>query len=242
MVTLDLNDEEIAIRGRAVVFAKKNRTKICRRLTDKTVYLPEESPVSVFMSGSPGAGKTESSKELVASITDGQTQVLRIDPDDLRVEFEDYDGSNSYLFQRAVVTLVERAMDYIFKNDQSFLLDGTLSSYHVAEKNIQRSLDKNRDVLIIFVYQRPELAWEFVNAREKVEGRKILPEHFVEQFFGSQLVIELLKEKFGKKIQVDLLLKDNDGSTRTYHSNVSSLKPYLKPNYTVEEVNKIVGI
>ncbi|MBF4269541.1 zeta toxin family protein, partial [Vibrio anguillarum] len=139
-------------------------------------------------------------KELVASITDDQTQVLRIDPDDLRVEFEDYDGSNSYLFQRAVVTLVERAMDYIFKNDQSFLLDGTLSSYHVAEKNIQRSLDKNRDVLIIFVYQRPELAWEFVNAREKVEGRKILPEHFVEQFFGSQLVIELLKEKFGKKI------------------------------------------
>ncbi|EKO3590900.1 zeta toxin family protein [Vibrio metschnikovii] len=242
MVTLDLNDEEIAIRDRAVVFAKKNRTKICRRLTDKTVYLPEESPVSVFMSGSPGAGKTESSKELVASITDGQTQVLRIDPDDLRVEFEDYDGSNSYLFQRAVVTLIERAMDYIFKNDQSFLLDGTLSSYHVAEKNIQRSLDKNRDILIIFVYQRPELAWEFVNAREKVEGRKILPEHFVEQFFGSQLVIELLKEKFGKKIQVDLLLKDNDGSTRTYHSNVSSLKPYLKPNYTVEEVNKIVGI
>lgn len=242
MVILDLNDEEIAIRDWAVKFAKKNRTKICRRLTDKAVYLPEEAPVSVFMSGSPGAGKTESSKELVASIADGNVYVLRLDPDDLRIEFEDYDGSNSYLFQRAVVTLVERSMDYIFRNGQSFLLDGTLSSYLVAEKNIQRSLDKDRDVLIIFVYQRPELAWEFVNAREKVEGRKILPEHFVEQFFGCQQVIEALKDKFGKKIQVDLLMKDNDGSTRTYHSNVSSLKPYLKPNYTVEEVNKIVGI
>lgn len=239
---MDLNDEEIAIRDWAVKFAKKNRTKICRRLTDKAVYLPEEAPVSVFMSGSPGAGKTESSKELVASIADGNVYVLRLDPDDLRIEFEDYDGSNSYLFQRAVVTLVERSMDYIFRNGQSFLLDGTLSSYLVAEKNIQRSLDKDRDVLIIFVYQRPELAWEFVNAREKVEGRKILPEHFVEQFFGCQQVIEALKDKFGKKIQVDLLMKDNDGSTRTYHSNVSSLKPYLKPNYTVEEVNKIVGI
>lgn len=180
-VILDLNDEELAIRDRAVIFAKKNRTKICRRLTDKAVYLPEEAPVSVFMSGSPGAGKTESSKELVASISDGHMQVLRLDPDDLRIEFEDYDGSNSYLFQRAVVILVERSMDYIFKNGQSFLLDGTLSSYHVAEKNIQRSLDKDTDVLRIFVYQRPELAWEFVNAREKVEGRKILPE----QFFGS---------------------------------------------------------
>jgi predicted ABC-type ATPase len=239
---LDLNDEEKAISQRAVVFAKKNRTKICRRLTDKAVYLPEESPVSVFMSGSPGAGKTESSKELVASIADSKDQVLRLDPDDLRVEFKEYDGSNSYLFQRAVVTLVERAIDFIFNNSQSFLLDGTLSSYHVAEKNIQRSLDKGREVLIIFVYQRPELAWEFVSAREKVEGRKILPEHFVEQFFGSQSVIEALKEKFGKRIQVDLLLKDNDGGTRTYHSNVSSLKSYLKANYTVQQINEIVGI
>ena len=228
MTTLELNNGEILIRDRAVVFAKKNRTQICRRLTDKTVYLPEVAPVSVFMSGSPGAGKTESSKELVASIADGQVQVLRLDPDDLRNEFEDYDGSNSYLFQPAVVILVERSMDYIFKNGQSFLLDGTLSSYFVAEKNIQRSLEKDRDVLIIFVYQRPELAWEFVNAREKVEGRKILPEHFIEQFFGSQSVVEALKVKFGKKIQVDLLMKDNDGGTRTYYSNVSSLKPYLK--------------
>lgn len=241
-IELELNEEEVVIRDRAIAFAKANRTQIGRRLTDKAKYLPEDSPVSVFMSGSPGAGKTESSKELIASIADDQIQVLRLDPDDLRTEFADYNGSNSYLFQSAVVILVERAMDFIFKNDQSFLLDGTLASYHVAEKNIQRSLNKERDVLIIFVYQRPELAWEFVKARVKVEGRKILPEHFVNQFFGSQAVIEKLKNKFGQQIQVDLLMKDNDGGTRIYHSNVSSLKPYLKPNYTVEQVNKIVGI
>lgn len=133
-------------------------------------------------------------------------------------------------------------MDYILKNGQSFLLDGTLASYNVAEKNIERSLKRERAVLIIFVYQRPELAWQFVQAREIVEGRKILPEHFVQQFFGSQAVVEQLKEKFGQGIQVDLLLKDNDGSTRNYHSNVNSLKPYLKPTYTSKEVEEIVGI
>ncbi|GAC19627.1 zeta toxin family protein [Paraglaciecola arctica] len=237
---MKLSTEEQAISARAVRFAKKNRTSICRRLTDSTIYLPEESPVSVFMSGSPGAGKTESSKELVASISDDETPVLRLDPDDLREEFEEYNGSNSYLFQRGIVTLVERSLDYIFKNNQSFILDGTLASYHVAEKNIQRSLDKGRDVLIIFVYQHPKLAWEFVKAREKVEGRKILPEHFVEQFIGSQNVIQALKDKFGKKIKVDLLIKYNDGTTRAYHSNVSSLKPYIKPSYTVEEISEIV--
>ena len=149
---MELSTEELAISASAVKFAKENRTSICRRLTDKTIYLPEESPVSVFMSGSPGAGKTESSKELVASISDDETPVLRLDPDELREEFEEYNGANSYLFQRGIVILVERALDFIFKNNQSFILDGTLASYHVAEKNIQRSLDKGRDVLIIFVY------------------------------------------------------------------------------------------
>lgn len=194
------------------------------------------------MSGSPGAGKTESSEKLVASISSDKEAILRLDPDDLRKEFEEYDGSNSYLFQSAVVILVERALDYIFKNGQSFLLDGTLASYSVAEKNIQRALRKNRVILIIFVYQRPELAWDFVKAREKIEGRRILPQHFVEQFFGCQEVIENLKGKFGKRIQVDLLIKDNDGKTRVYYSNVNSLKPYLKPSYTVEEINQIVGL
>ena len=77
-------------------------------------------------------------------------------------------------------------------------------------------------MLIIFVYQKPELAWQFVQAREVVEGRRILPEHFVQQFFDSQMVVERLKETFEQQVQVDLLLKDNDGS----------LKPYLKPIYT----------
>lgn len=237
---MKFSEEEKAIIDRAIAFAKINRASICRRLTDKEIYSPEKSPVSVFMSGSPGSGKTESSKELIAFISDEKMRVLRLDPDDLREEFKEYDGSNSYLFQQAVIILVERTMDFIFKNNQSFLLDGTLASYSVAYKNIQRSLKKDRKVLIIFVYQRPELAWEFVQAREKVEGRKILPTNFVEQFFGSQEVIKKLKEEFGDKIQVDMLLKDNDGSHRAYHSNVSDLQNHLKTNYTLEEVNNIV--
>jgi UDP-N-acetylglucosamine kinase len=96
--------------------------------------------------------------------------------------------------------------------------------------------------MIIFVYQRPNLAWEFVQAREKVEGRKILPKHFVEQYFGSQNVIEEIKKKYGKRIRIDLLIKDNDGGTRTYQSNVGSLKPYLKPVFTLSDVQEIVGI
>ena len=235
-----LSSKELKIQEKAIAFAKKNRTRLCREITDKEIYLPEESPVSVFMGGSPGAGKTEASKGLVKMITQDGGSVLRLDPDELRTHFDAYDGSNSYLFQRAVTVLVERCFDNMMKNKQSFILDGTLANLNIARRNIKRSIDKGRSVLVIFVYQKPELAWDFVQAREQTEGRRILPEHFVDQFFGSQDVIHALKEEYGQGIRVDLLLKDIDGSTRSYHDNVSNLTSYLNPVYTKEEVLDIV--
>ena len=237
-----LTEEELEIEKRAIIYAKKHRTKICRKLTNKEVYVPEENPVSVFMSGSPGAGKTEFSVGLIKQLEEKGTKILRLDPDDLRNEFEEYQGGNSYLFQRAVSLFIERSLDFIYKNKQSFLLDGTFASYNVADKNIQRSLDKNRHVLVFFVYQHPKLAWKFVQAREKVEGRKINPDSFLSQFFGSQQVIQDLKNKFGKKIRVDVILKDNDGKTKDCHTDVDSLVPYLKPLFAEDEIKKIVGL
>ncbi|WP_275069880.1 zeta toxin family protein [Pseudidiomarina insulisalsae] len=151
---------------------------MARNLTDKLQFPSEKKPVSVFMAGSPGAGKTEASKLFLEEI--GANTVIRLDPDDLRHYFEEYRGTNSYLFQSAVSFIVERTSDFAFKNGQSFLLDGTLSNHGVAHRNIERSLRRNRHVLILFVYQKPEFAWEFVQAREKEEGRRIEPAVFVE--------------------------------------------------------------
>ncbi|MHB1943395.1 MAG: zeta toxin family protein [Acidiferrobacteraceae bacterium] len=38
---------------------------MARRLTDHTLFVPEAHPVSVFMAGSPGAGKTEISDDRI---------------------------------------------------------------------------------------------------------------------------------------------------------------------------------
>ncbi|MGR6780666.1 zeta toxin family protein [Moritella viscosa] len=221
----------------AIAFAKKNRTAIARRLTDKKKYPPEENPVSVFMAGSPGAGKTEVSKYLVEDLGGN---IIRLDPDELREQFPDYNGSNSSLFQRGITPIVEKVLDLLFQNDQSFFLDGTLSNLSIAQRNIDRALKRNRGVLIIFVYQEPELAWEFVQAREKIEGRKILPETFVEQFFGSQNVVDEIKKKYEKQVRVDLLIKNNDGSVRKYHANIQIIDHHLKVKRTREDVKALV--
>ncbi len=52
----------------AIVFAKANRTRIARELSCVHTYPGESQPVSIFMAGSPGAGKTEVSKVLIAGL------------------------------------------------------------------------------------------------------------------------------------------------------------------------------
>lgn len=112
-----MTEEERAIWDDAIRFARSNKKAIGKRLTDQTRYPPEREPVSVFMAGSPGAGKTEASLALLNLFSD--TPILRIDPDELRNEFEAYQGGNAWLFQGAVSILVGKLKDGGFDQNTS---------------------------------------------------------------------------------------------------------------------------
>jgi UDP-N-acetylglucosamine kinase len=232
--------EEAQVQKAALDYARTNKKVIARRLTDPVIYLPEENPVSVFMAGSPGAGKTEASLELLKSL--GDSPVVRIDPDELRNEFPSYSGANAWLFQKAVSILVDKIHDMVLEQRQSFLLDGTLSHYDVACKNIQRSLKRERTVQILYVYQEPRLAWNFVQAREAAEGRRIQPEHFIEQYFAAREVVNRLKAEFGKDIAVDLLLKNNDNTRRLYEAGVDKIDNRIPEKYARADIEQMLKL
>lgn len=215
---------------------RKSETR--RRLTDPNQYPPEEDPVSVFMAGSHGAGKTEASLELIAQFP--ETPILRIDADELRSEFEGYDGSNSHLFQSAVSVYVECIHDFALKQRQSFILDGTLHSLTKASQNIERSLQKGRIVQILYVYQNPIRAWEFVQARELLEGRRILPEAFINQFFAAKDTVNALKAHFGADIKIDLLVKDYNNRTKVYKDNIDRIDYHIDHQYSPESLARLI--
>lgn len=235
------------IQAEALTFARRNKVQIARKWTDRERYAPEERPVSIFMAGSPGAGKTEVSKEYVAAVgefreegMDGLGNILRIDPDDLRDELPGYTGDNSWLFQRGVSILVEKIHDMMLKQRQSFILDGTLASLDVARKNIERSLRKGRDVQIFFVYQHPGLAWQFVCSREKVEGRNIPLDGFVRQFLGVQNVLRRIKQVYGAQVMLDMIIKDNDGTNQRWEMDIESVDDYLPQRYTHYQLKRLL--
>ena len=237
MALQNLSAEEREFSNECVRWAKSNRTAFANDATSRDKYPGEVDPVALFMAGSPGAGKTEVSKMLATELGG----FLRVDPDDFRQSIPGYNGANSWLVQDAVTCLVERILDKAFAQKQSFLLDGTLSSYGVAEKNIERCLKKGREVQIIFVYQEPRQAWEFVQARELQEGRRIPGERFVEQFFASRNVVERLKVKFPRGIKIDVILKNIDGTDRRYHANVNNLNAVVPLVHTREQVASMVA-
>lgn len=237
-----MTQDEVDIEQRAIAFAKANRTRIARELADVRVYPGEDTPVSVFMAGSPGAGKTEVSKALIAGFEDIGAKALRIDPDDLRAYFPEYTGSNSKLFQRAVNSIVERLHDLVLEQRQSFLLDGTLSNEQVARRNVERSLRRNRDITIVYVYQDPLLAWEFVKARELTEGRNIPKAEFIRQLFAAKEVVKALKRSFRLQLKVDLIVKDTDGSNQAVELNVDpdEIDALVTFGYSAIELDQIL--
>lgn len=234
-----MTDDEIT--EKATFQAKAMKKKLAKAMID---HLPEEeSAVSVFMAGSPGAGKTETAKSIINQFRKNHgVKIVHIENDELRKQFDDYKGLNSPLFQRPATILVEAIHDRALKQKVSFLLDSTLSSFEKAKSNIERSLKKGRYVLIIFVYQDPEQAWCLVQAREIVEGRRVPPEVFVEQFLESQLVVSKLKKLFTNQIDIIFMEKNLDGTKEKPYFNVTDIDALLGKKYNRKSLEAIAGI
>jgi len=67
------------------------------------------NPISVFMAGSPGAGKTEVSIGLIDEFDD---RPVRIDADEIRMLCPNYNGTNAHLFQKAASKGVDLLYDF----------------------------------------------------------------------------------------------------------------------------------
>ena len=231
---------ESQVEQDAKLHAKAIRAKIAADIINSPVGNPsvgedEICPLTIFMAGAPGAGKTEASKEMLRNFN-----ILRVDPDDFREHFPGYTGSNSRLFQGAVSLIVERVFDKLVRSNKSFLLDGTSANLSVVRSNIKRALKRNRCVRTWYVYQDPVLSWEFVQAREITEGRGIPLESFIDQYFNSRFVIRQMKEEFADELSVDVLVKNFNDDDPKFFENVSSVDAVCPSSLTREQLATIL--
>lgn len=232
-----ITDEEQQLVEAAYQYLKDHKHELIGRFADPKIYKPDSKPVSLFMAGSPGAGKTESSKRLIEAIV-GPPPV-RIDADDIRAIFPNYTGSNSHIFQRACTLGVNVLFDYVLHNNINAILDATFA-YERAMENIERSLKHNRDVIIYYLFQDPVVAWNFTQIREAKEGRRVSKEVFINSFLKARENVTQAKAHFGDKITLNLIIKDFTKNFEQAYPNADRLDKYLEAVYTKEELEKIL--
>ncbi len=235
-----MTEEELQIEKEAIAFAKTNKKTIAKELTDLSKFPADQIPVSVFMAGSPGAGKTEASQNLIKKFASSAGPILRIDTDEIRSRLPGYNGKNSHLFQGSTSIIADKMHDIALSNKQSFVFDGTLSNLVRARENINRSIAKGRFVQIIYVYQDPIQAWQFVKAREVKDGRHVPCESFINQYFQARENVNCLKKEFGAKIKVDLVVKNIDGSDFSYRENIDVIDNYISEQYNIDQLKILI--
>lgn len=231
------------ISDEAFKFAKKNKKLIISKFIDNNIKA-NQNPVFIFMAGAPGVGKTETSKWLInilkkESLVNG---VARIDADEIREIFRPmgYDGKNSDNYKRGCIKGIEILFDHCLKNKYHTIVDGTLASLGVAQKNIESAINIKAHIFIIYVYQDPLVAWGFAKIREKEEGRTIKKDMFINSLFKSIFNVNAIKQIYKEKVEIWLAEKDITNKTKNIKFNISNIDNYLKINYNAETLNNIL--
>jgi UDP-N-acetylglucosamine kinase len=232
-----MTEKEVEVAEKAKKYIKKNKKNLIKKFADPNIYVRTDRPISLFMAGSPGAGKTEVSKGLVNTFA---IPTVRIDADEIRAFIPGYIPKKAYIMHGAASLGVEKLIDSCFHNCQSFILDGMLSNFDRAVRNIDNCLLKNRLVIIFYVYQDPKIAWKFTQDREKVEGRNIPKDVFIHGFLESRNVAQLLKDKYGDGIELNVIEKDYDNATKEIWSDVDRIDKYIEKVYSGQDLEDVL--
>lgn len=229
-------EEEKNQSEQAKLFVRQHADLLIQKFANSTVYLEDAHPVSLFMAGSPGAGKTEISKRLIKRF---QNEPVRIDADEIRELIPGYTGANSYLFQDAANKGVNILYDHVLHHNINVILDATFA-YANAQNNIARSLKHDRTCEIYYIYQEPTVAWELTKKREAIEHRYVSREVFINAFIQAHINVNSVKQVFKDQIELNLVIKDFDRNIEQLFSDIKNVDEHIPKVYTTDESSRII--
>lgn len=172
-------------------------------------------------------------------IEEYETLFIRIDVDEIREFLPQYQKTdvkkgikgNAHVIQKAANKGLDFLRKYCLDNSVSFLHDGTFGNYKTLRDLIKKSLRRDRNVEIFYIYLDPVAAWEFTQERERIEGRNIVKEKFIEQFFNSQKNVDRVKKEFKKEIKVNCVLKNENNEVVKIKFNIEGIEIFLNSEY-----------
>ena len=250
---MELNEDEKRLAAEACAYMDAHAGELIER------FVTSKNPlrlgfITIFMAGSPGAGKTEFSQKYLplifnerdgelqkllakkgVNISEAETLLVRIDVDEIRSFLPQYRKTdaataikaNAHVIQQAANKGLDILRNFCLTNDISFLHDGTFGNYSTMREIIKKSIRAGREVHIYYLYLDPLTAWEFTKAREFLEGRNIIKEKFINQYVKSKENVDRAKEEFGDAVKVHCVLKNEKNEVEEIVFNWPSIDRFL---------------
>lgn len=229
-----------SVSEKAIEWVCANRRIIIEHFASDEICPSTSEPVSLFMTGAPGAGKTESSIAIAAMLKKRGDAIVRIDPDAIRTLIPQYTGRNTDTIKGASFLGVEKLYDYALKAGKSMILDSTFTPYRKIEENVSRSIAKHRPTAIIYIDQDPLVAWHFTKEREKVEGRSIPRDFFIRTLFESRENVQKIKAMYGDRITVHVIQKNYVKQTQRFIEDVEQIDDVVRIKYSEDALKELL--
>lgn len=238
MTGLVLTKKEQERAENAKLWVRKHKKELIRKFASLENFPPAKNPITVLMAGSPGAGKTEFSKQLLLAFNKKfKTKLVRIDPDEIKEYIPGYNGKNSYIMQGASVIGMEKLIDQAMKYNQDMIIDGTFADYNIAKRNIDRSIKHDRTIVIVYVYFNPPSAWDIAKKREKLEGRFIPKEMFIDALFKAKSNVNKIKKIYRDDVTIIGFIRHEKEPLLI---DIDNIDKYVKIPYTKNRLREIL--
>lgn len=197
---------ELELISNAISYINANKKEFIKQFTLNIE--PMEEKIAIFTAGMSGVGKTEFGQFL----KENNRNLLHIDTDNIRDFFKDvgYNGQNSNIFQKPASKGFSKLFDYAIKNSLSLILDSNLSNLNQAIDNIERLLKKGYKIEIFYLYNEPNICFEYAIKREVITNRKVPYDIFIQSNINSYKTVIELKNLFREKIVLNYIDKRDD--------------------------------
>ncbi len=143
---------------------------------------PGLPPVAFVMAGVPGAGKTEFLDSLVEELEQEKQygEFVRIDLDQIVTIYPEYTPKTYAKFRSQGSSVLARCIDELRHKRYNMMIDGTFSGEAGSSvRNVEKLLSNGYRVIMVYMYDKPEIAWNYTQLREQETDRGITINGFI---------------------------------------------------------------